>query len=173
MAEWHHWLDGQEFEQAPGVGDGQWGLACCSPFKACLQSWDWILRPRLVWGRELRFPLSLFKGCQASCGALHGSWALCTKILPPWFPYSGKQRDTERPHFPARKTEGLLLIRYEKNHSVCWCCVDRHRLSKHSLGQWHIFIVKLRVTHWPYKGYQSLILQGVLPRETDRLHDRT
>ena len=20
---WHHWLDGHEFEQAPGVGDGQ------------------------------------------------------------------------------------------------------------------------------------------------------
>ena len=28
---WHHWLDGHEFEQAPGVGEGQGGLACCSP----------------------------------------------------------------------------------------------------------------------------------------------
>ena len=28
---WHHWLGGHEFEQAPGVGDGQGGLACCSP----------------------------------------------------------------------------------------------------------------------------------------------
>ena len=26
---WHHRLDGREFEQAPGVGDGQGGLACC------------------------------------------------------------------------------------------------------------------------------------------------
>ena len=26
-----HWLDGHEFEYAPGVGDGQGGLACCSP----------------------------------------------------------------------------------------------------------------------------------------------
>ena len=32
MAGWHHWLDGHEFEQAPGVGDGQGGLACCSPW---------------------------------------------------------------------------------------------------------------------------------------------
>ena len=31
MIGWHHWLDGYEFEQAPGVGDGQGGLACCSP----------------------------------------------------------------------------------------------------------------------------------------------
>ena len=31
MVGWHHGLDGHEFEQAPGVGDGQGGLACCSP----------------------------------------------------------------------------------------------------------------------------------------------
>ena len=30
MVGWHHWLDGHKFEQAPGVGDGQGGLACCS-----------------------------------------------------------------------------------------------------------------------------------------------
>ena len=35
MVVWHHWLDGHEFEWALGVGDGQWGLACCSP---------WVLR---------------------------------------------------------------------------------------------------------------------------------
>ena len=29
---WYHQLDGQEFEQAPGVGDGQGRLACCSPW---------------------------------------------------------------------------------------------------------------------------------------------
>ena len=27
MVGWHHQLDGHEFEQAPGVGDGQGGLA--------------------------------------------------------------------------------------------------------------------------------------------------
>ena len=27
---WHHWLDGHEFEQALGAGDGQGGLAFCS-----------------------------------------------------------------------------------------------------------------------------------------------
>ena len=31
MVGWHHRLDGHEFEQAPGVGDGQGVLACCSP----------------------------------------------------------------------------------------------------------------------------------------------
>ena len=32
MAGWHHQLDGHEFDQAPGVGDGQESLACCSPW---------------------------------------------------------------------------------------------------------------------------------------------
>ena len=29
MVGWHHRLNGHEFEQAPGVGDGQGSLACC------------------------------------------------------------------------------------------------------------------------------------------------
>ena len=28
---WHHWLNGHEFEQASGAGDGQGSLAYCSP----------------------------------------------------------------------------------------------------------------------------------------------
>ena len=32
MVGWHHRLSGHEFEQAPGAGDGQGGLACCSPW---------------------------------------------------------------------------------------------------------------------------------------------
>ena len=33
MVGWHHRLNGHEFGQTPGVGDGQGGLACCG-------SWD-------------------------------------------------------------------------------------------------------------------------------------
>ena len=33
MVGWHHWLNGHEFEQALGDGEGQGSLACCS-------SWD-------------------------------------------------------------------------------------------------------------------------------------
>ena len=32
MVGWHHRLTGCEFEQAPGVGDGQVSLAFCSPW---------------------------------------------------------------------------------------------------------------------------------------------
>ena len=32
MIGWHHQLNGHEFEQARGVGEGQGSLACCSPW---------------------------------------------------------------------------------------------------------------------------------------------
>ena len=32
MVGWHHRLNGDEFEQTPGIGDGQRSLACCSPW---------------------------------------------------------------------------------------------------------------------------------------------
>ena len=38
MVAWHHRLNGHEFEQAPGVGDGQGSLVCCRP-----------------WGRRVRY----------------------------------------------------------------------------------------------------------------------
>ena len=33
MVGWHHQLNGDEFEQTPGVGDGQGGLVCCGPYR--------------------------------------------------------------------------------------------------------------------------------------------
>ena len=32
MVGWHHRLEGHEFEQAPGVDDGQGSLVYCSPW---------------------------------------------------------------------------------------------------------------------------------------------
>ena len=37
MVGWQHLLNGHEFEQAPGVGEGQGSLACCSPW-GCKES---------------------------------------------------------------------------------------------------------------------------------------
>ena len=41
MVGWHQQLDGHEFEQALGIGDGQGSLVCCSP-------WDHRVRPDSV-----------------------------------------------------------------------------------------------------------------------------
>ena len=32
MVGWHHQLNGHEFEQVLGTGDGQGGQVCCSPW---------------------------------------------------------------------------------------------------------------------------------------------
>ena len=40
MVGWHHRRGRQEFEQAPGVGEGQGSLACCSPWGR--KEWDTI-----------------------------------------------------------------------------------------------------------------------------------
>ena len=32
MVEWHHLLDGHEFEQSQGDGEGQGSLSCSSPW---------------------------------------------------------------------------------------------------------------------------------------------
>ena len=41
MVGWHHWLDGHEFEHAPGVGDGQGSLVCCSPWVRMIEWLNW------------------------------------------------------------------------------------------------------------------------------------
>ena len=47
---WHHCLGGHEFEQAPGVGDGQGSLACCSP-RTHKELDDWVTK--LNWNINL------------------------------------------------------------------------------------------------------------------------
>ena len=43
VVEWHHWLNGHEFEQAPGDGQGQGSLACyISPWGQTVLS-DWTI----------------------------------------------------------------------------------------------------------------------------------
>ena len=57
MVGWHHRLDGHEFEQASGVGDGQGSLACCSPWD-CKESdtteqLNWTELPNIQWNINL------------------------------------------------------------------------------------------------------------------------
>ena len=51
MVGWHHRLNGHEFEQAPGVGDGQEKLVCYSPWGR--KGWD--TTQQLNWSEWLTF----------------------------------------------------------------------------------------------------------------------
>ena len=62
MVGWYHWLDGHEIEQAPGVGDGQGSLACCSS-----------------WGCKESDMTKWLNWC-------HSLWT------PAWFPYTAQQK---------------------------------------------------------------------------------
>ena len=57
MVGWHHWLNRNEVQSTMGVGDGQGGLVCCSPW--ChkeLDTTEW-----LNWS-ELNWPTPVFLG---------------------------------------------------------------------------------------------------------------
>ena len=55
MAEWHHWLNGHEFEQTPEDGEGQGSLLCCTPLghkKSQTRHGDWTRcsnKNRVIW----------------------------------------------------------------------------------------------------------------------------
>ena len=55
MVGWHHRLNGHEFEQAPGIGDGQASLARCSPQGRK----DMDVTEQLNWTDEGKKPASL------------------------------------------------------------------------------------------------------------------
>ena len=67
---WHHRFNGHEFGWTPGVGDGQGGLVCCSPWghkelhmteplnwelKSCQEFYKYILQQKDTWYVNLAF----------------------------------------------------------------------------------------------------------------------
>ena len=56
MVEWHHWLNGHEFQQTSGDGEGQGNLACCSPW-GCRVRHTWVTEQQQIKYEPL-YPLS-------------------------------------------------------------------------------------------------------------------
>ena len=87
MVGWHHWLNGHESEQPPGVGDGQESLVCCSPWghkeldMAEWLDWTelWCIEVGILWSRKhLDSPSLYWTNTQ---GFLSGSTFTCTLPL--------------------------------------------------------------------------------------------
>ena len=53
---WHHRLNGHEFEQTPGDGEGQGSLACCQAHEVT-KSWTWLSN----WTMTIHKALSLLE----------------------------------------------------------------------------------------------------------------
>ena len=79
MAVWHHWLNGHEFEQALGIGDGPRSLACCSPWGPK----ELDTSEQLNW-TELGAVISAFLQMERCCWV---SWMAGFQVLWPgvWF----------------------------------------------------------------------------------------
>ena len=90
MVGWHHQLDGHEFEQTLGDGEGQGSLACCSPWghkesdmtqlmkNAKVRGWrlqgvKQHIQPRSPPRRGLKFDAG-DAGETCSVALQHGSW---------------------------------------------------------------------------------------------------
>ena len=54
IVRWYHWLNGHKFEQAPGIGDVQGSLVCCS---------SWGRRVRHDWATELNWTELTLERC--------------------------------------------------------------------------------------------------------------
>ena len=89
MIGWHHRLEGHEFEQALGVGDGQGNLVCCSPWgrkESDTTELNWVLRcmcaPRLLYPLTWRWAFRLLPclGCCECCWSWDGQESLACCI---------------------------------------------------------------------------------------------
>ena len=58
---WHHWLNGDEFEQALGIGDGQGSLVCCTPW-CCKESDMTELMSNSKWKPKLWRTMQISRG---------------------------------------------------------------------------------------------------------------
>ena len=84
---WHHRLNGHEFEQALGVGDGQESLACCSPW-CCKESdtteqlnWTDADGGTGLWNQQGDQSYRVESVCVCLCG-LHSHFFLVTAAVP-------------------------------------------------------------------------------------------
>ena len=109
MVGWHHQLNGNEFEQAPG-DSGQWNLACCSPWGCKKSDINWVTELNWTEGGGILKPLT-YRQLVRSCGNCHkGGPEPSTCGI-----WSSLQADTVRTEFNCRTFSGCW--------SIAWRCV--------------------------------------------------
>ena len=79
MIGWHHQLNGHEFEQSWGVGDGQESLACCSP-RGCKEL-DMTERPNWTELSNIVLSVGSHEPSYRLCCVPHNSRGRCSQEL--------------------------------------------------------------------------------------------
>ena len=95
MVGWHHWLDGHELEQAPGVCNGQGSQLCCSPW--CHKVWDMF--EWLSWV-ELKELEKFFE--EVSCKVKYEGWGRDIQMKR-WRLFQSKNKFVEKPWGKAKR----------------------------------------------------------------------
>ena len=84
MVRWYHQLDGHEFDQSPGVGDGQGSLKCCSLWGRKLSGMtEWLNWTELQWTSNQYFGLEVMSEQTIDCRSypVHLLFVLINKVL--------------------------------------------------------------------------------------------
>ena len=93
---WHHWLDRHEFEQAPGVGDGQASLACYSSWghkeadRSEPMNWTELNILQDSPHSSVQDNISP-KQAERGIRQGHSFWCSCWQVESPWGPPSAGQ----------------------------------------------------------------------------------
>ena len=84
MVEWHHQLNGHEFEQALGEGEGQGSLVCCSPWgHKELDTTEWLnLTEMMITGLFSKTMPQLVSSVSQLCPTLCDPMGCSTPGLP-------------------------------------------------------------------------------------------
>ena len=119
MVGWHHRLNGQKFEKALGVGEGQGGLVCCSPWghkESDTSEWvselNWIDRIKHT---EINLP----KKVKSFHGSSAGKEFTCNAGGPGSIPGSGRST-REGIGYTLQYSWASLVAKLVKNLPVMW-----------------------------------------------------
>ena len=93
LAGWHQRLNGHEFEQVPGLGDGQGGLACCGSW-GCRVGHNWATSLSLSF-----FVCDIHLILNMSKTELSSAWKLFVLLVP--------ILSTDATSYPASQAENL------------------------------------------------------------------
>ena len=73
---WHHWLNGHGFEQTPGDGEGQGGLACCRPWGRRVRH-DWVTEQQPDFEQNELLWFFFYQWCLCLCTSYRMTLCVC------------------------------------------------------------------------------------------------